>query len=65
MKKKVFGFLMVDAAKEAVKKIAENFPCFIWEEKSLFAPEMEYIEITIEAREEDWPAIEKILAPVV
>lgn len=57
MKKKVF---YLDCESEftiqAMDKIIENFPCFIW---------MVDDETVIEAREEDWPAIEKILAPVV
>lgn len=65
MKKKVFYLELTDEVSAQLTKIAETFPCFIWEERAASFGIEEWAEIAIEAREEDWPAIEKILAPVV
>lgn len=46
---------------EAMENIENNFPCFTDREFI----EMNYSQVTINAREEDIASIEKILAPLV
>lgn len=46
---------------EVLKQIEEDFPCFV--DRELI--EMNYSEVSINARDEDISAIEKRLAPLV
>ena len=46
---------------KTIKNIKNNFPCFTNREFI----EMNYSQVTINAREEDIASIEKILAPLV
>lgn len=46
---------------DALEYIEETFPCFV--ERDFI--EMDYSEVSIKAREEDFISIEKILAPLV
>lgn len=65
MKKKTFYLELTHEVSAQLTKIAETFPCFIWEEKAASFGTEEWAEIAIEAREEDWPAIERIIAPFI
>lgn len=46
---------------ECIEQAEELFPCFIESEPV----EMNYVEISINARAEDMPSIERIFAPLV
>ena len=45
----------------AIDRIENEFPCFTWIKEI----DEDSYEVTIQARQEDWSAIEKILAPFV
>lgn len=46
---------------DALEQIEQNFPCFVDRETI----EMNYLRVTINAREEDIASIERVLAPLV
>lgn len=59
MEKNVWYFMIVDGLMKAIEEIKAQFPCFVGVE----TVEMNWIELTITARTEDFGAIEKKLAP--
>lgn len=50
-----------NALEETIKAIRNTFPCFIYRE----FVEMDYSKVEIKARNEDFRAIESMLAPLV
>lgn len=59
MTKYVWYFMITNELMETIEKIKADFPCFVKTE----IVEMNWIELTIDAREEDIDAIERRLAP--
>ena len=49
------------ALTKAIDEIKANFPCFA--DRQLIEMDMSYVQV--EAREEDMPAIERMLAPLM
>ena len=61
MTTKCFILNWADTSVCAIDRIEAEFPCFTW----IHEIDEDSYEVSIQARDEDWPAIERILAPFV